>query len=201
MKRLIAFIPGINAFPGDLAGWTDRAASWTHIHTDARAEKCEYLAFPLTRRLFQQFRAGKIARMLERYFLSGKYSELDLVGHSNGCDIILRVLEQTFFHVNRVHLIAGACEADFEKNGLNDKLNTGRIGKVFVYWGDRDYAMDIAALTAPILGLFGFGYGTLGWHGPLNHIPGVIKRHRSDFNHSTWFKPEHFDSTMKMITA
>src|SRR5690349_9963280 len=62
VRRVYLFINGIHVRPGDAEGWCDRAVTWTHIKTEARAEKFEYATWAVTRWLHQQERAEKFAR-------------------------------------------------------------------------------------------------------------------------------------------
>lgn len=215
-RHVLVFINGILAAPGDSEGWTDRAVTWSHLHTPFRAEKLEYFTGALTRRLFQQGRAEKFARMLERYAAAG--FTFSLVGHSNGCDLILRIARilagsRTIRHV---HLVAAACEANFSAmGGLNDLLLDGAVGRVQAYCSRADRALAFARVTSALLGPFGLGYGSLGLVGPLDVRDDVRERvsviDRPGYGHSTWFAdewdaspsvaPRHtpFEATMRSI--
>ena len=211
-RHVYIYINGILTDPGAEDCWQDRAATWTNIHTAFKGDKFEYSAGPFTRRLKQQERAEKFARMVDHYLKKGGW-HIHLVGHSNGCDIILRVLEMVSRSqyqprsgappIEDVHLIAAACEADFNGNGLNFYFRGGTLKRAFIYFSHDDSQLKRARFTR-ILKFMGLGYGTLGLTGPVNHPSPdhhVILRPRHDFDHSTWFEKPHFDSTMKMITA
>ena len=216
-RRVFLFVNGIHVLPGDAEGWTDRAVTWTHIHTDARGEKFEYATTFATRLIRQQARAEKFARMIGYYAKShhggteGTEWEINLVGHSNGCEIILRTLrflqkETKGTKIGSIHLIAAACEADFWRNGLNELLADGLLGRACVYVGGKDRALKIAKATEPVLRMFGAGYGSLGLTGPINPLfvrAGCIETIvEPEFDHSTWFeKGERFDRTMGMVTS
>lgn len=198
----VIVVNGILTAPGDARAWTDRAVTW--LHCDAavavQAEKFEYYATALTRRLRQQRHARELAHLIELY----KGREVHLVGHSNGCDIILRALALTRDRIASVHLIAGACEEDFEKNGLNALLYTRQIGAVHAYTSPDDRVLAYAARPSRALfGWMGLGYGLLGLVGPTKITPPV--RHlvsrwdRPGYGHSTWFSPENFDATLNLI--
>lgn len=198
-RRVFLFINGILNLPGDAEGWTDRAVTWTHIHTDARAEKFEYAAGPLTRLIRQQARAEKFARMLS-YYPASEW-DVHLVGHSNGCDIILRALQvvPAYRRIGGVHLISAAAEADFDRNGLNERLWDGGLGRVQVYCAGKDWALWLAAIFT------GFRFGTLGKTGPAN--PAYLRAGcvqtivEPGFGHSTWFEKGQFDRTMELVTG
>lgn len=214
-RHVIVFINGILAAPGASDGWTDRAVTWTHLHTEHRAEKLEYFSGALTRRLFQQRRAEKFARMLERYAAAG-YT-FSLVGHSNGCDLALRIarLLAGARRIRHLHLVAAAAEADFSANDLNTLLAEGTVERVQIYASRADGALRFARATARPLSWIGLGYGSLGLSGP-QHVDRVVNDRvsvidRPGYGHGTWFadeidaspsvRPRHtpFESTMRTI--
>jgi hypothetical protein len=216
-RHVLVFINGILAAPGDAEGWTDRAVTWSHLHTDFRAEKLEYFTGAITRRLHQQARATKFARMLERYAAAG--FTFSLVGHSNGCDLILRIarLLAGSRTIRHVHLVAAAAEADFERNGLNELLCERTVGRAQIYASRSDHALGFARLTSRPLSLLGLGYGSLGLTGPANVSSHVTSRvsviDQPGYGHSTWFADEFeaspnvtprltpFEETMRQIRA
>ena len=101
------FVNGILNFPGDAEGWTDRAVTWINKNTDAKGEKFEYFSGVITRRFRQQYRAIKLSELIEQY----DGWTIILVGHSNGCDVILRALKLTKVKIGEVHLVARAAPA------------------------------------------------------------------------------------------
>ena len=214
-RHVLVFINGILTAPGDSDGWTDRAVTWSHLHTHFRAEKLEYFTGALTRRLRQQGRAEKFSRMLERYAAAG--FTFSLVGHSNGCDLCLRIarLLAGSRTIRHLHLVAAAAEADFDRNGLNELLADGTVGRVQIYASTADRALGFAKLTSRPLGWFGLGYGSLGLTGPRRGTVADEARvsviDRPGYGHSTWFAdeidaspsvtPRHtpFEATMRTI--
>lgn len=215
--HVLVFINGILTAPGDSEGWTDRAVTWTHLHSSYRAEKLEYFTGALTRRLFQQRRAEKFARMLERYAAAG--FTFSLVGHSNGCDLALRVAHilSGARRIRHLHLVAAAAEADFDKSDLNGLLRDGTVERVQIYASSADKALGFARLTSAPLRLIGLGYGSLGLTGPLAISSAVQDRvsviDRPGYGHSTWWADElrasphvaprltPFEETMRLIRS
>jgi hypothetical protein len=183
------YVNGILTFPGDSENWNGKAVTWTHVHTDNKAEKIEYFVGPIGKVLGQKKRSYKLARTMSFY----RGWDIVLVGHSNGCDVIVDSLNDypDSYNIKEIHLFAAACEADFEKNGLN-KLG---VDKVKVYIGERDSALQFWASTW--IGQW-LGYGVLGKIGPLN-AKMLIEVVRMNFEHSEWFKGENFDKTMNSI--
>lgn len=195
-KIIYIFINGILTFPGDAANWTGRAVTWVQTRSPHKAEKVEYYAGPLDRVFGQAERAQKLSRTLE--FYSGW--DIVLVGHSNGCDVILDALRaRELPDLAELHLISGACEADFDINGLNDALLERDIDSVRVYVAGRDKWLRLASTWTGKL----FGYGTLGLHGALDVAAtvaqNVTETLRPNYGHSDWFAPEHFGETMRGI--
>lgn len=205
--RIHIFVNGILTFPGLAANWNRRAVTWTHLHTPHRAESLEYLVTALTRWMGDTYRAKKLARKLEFYLgapdpATGKPFELVLVGHSNGCDVILDALKLLGWpRLEEVHLISAACDANFERNGLNRALGGEAIGRLHLYQAGRDTALKLAkSLPGRLL-----GYGALGAEGPCEvdcrhaiwtRIEEVVE---PEFGHSDWFAPAHFERTMRRI--
>lgn len=199
-RRVFICINGILSDPGASDGWTDRAVTWLHLHTEHRAEKFEYASGALLRRLRQQARAEAIARMCEFYFSAGCW-EVVLIGHSNGCDLIARVLALCpGRHFRSVHLFAAAAEwAPFSV-----ALHAGRVGRVFIYASRHDRALWWAGLSRKLGRWAGLGYGNLGREVPAaaEATAGVTVIWRDDYDHSTWFERGlRFEATMQLLRA
>jgi len=198
MKRVYIYVNGILTWPGDSKNWNGRAVTWTHINSEAKAEKCEYWVGPISRAFGQKKRAEKL------YVTSTYYRtwEQIIVGHSNGADVILSAMRDwpDFPHVSALHLVCGATNADFQKNMLNFFLLLGRIDRVYVYVAGNDRALRLAhTIPGKIL-----GYGTMGLGHYLN-IDARVKDRVSVINagkwkhygHSDCWKDENFDETMR----
>lgn len=190
------FVNGILTVPGRATNWTGRAVTWTHLHTPHRAEKIEYFTGPVGRFLGNTARAEKLKHTLE--FYRRQNWRVVLVGHSNGCDVILDALSlMAWPPIHSVHLISAACEADFSRNGLN--AAGSRIQHLHVYIAEKDWALVLADTLAGRL----LGYGVLGKKGPLNATPqaepDVIVK--APIGHGGWFDDEHFDGTLQRITS
>ena len=196
MSRSVAiFVNGILTFPGNTRDWNYRAVVWTQVKKDGHAQAVEYFCGPIGRAFGQRKRAAKIGELLLAY----QGWDITLVGHSNGCDVILTALNSALIYptIKAVHFVSAACQADFNRNGLNDALENGNIGKVCVYRGGKDWALKVAS------GIVGrcLGYGVLGLTGALSVAPAVSDRVGEilwpEFGHGDCFQPEHFEQTMK----
>jgi hypothetical protein len=195
-KTIYLFVNGIATWPGNFTNWNKRAVTFTHTRTEHRAEAFEYFTTPLTRPFKEDQRTKHFARALREYSKLGW--QIVCVGHSNGCDVILDGLRRAGWpKVEAIHLVCGACEADFSKNFLNTALRAKWVEKVLVYNAQKDWALPLAhTLPGKIL-----GYGTLGLDGAL-HIADDVKDRVgqmwwSNFGHSTCWLPDHFNCTMK----
>ncbi len=195
------YVPGILTFPGDGKNWDGRAVSHTIAGhwPDLAAEKVEYLCGPIDRAFGQKMRAEKLYRTVQQYALGWT---INLVGHSNGCAVILAMLSDfpAWPDIGHLHLVCGACEASFEKNYLNAWLRTRRVGRASVYVAEDDAALRLAhSLPGRIL-----GYGTLGLHGALDVAPDVAGRVNTvlwpNYGHSDCWSDSEFEQTMRYFT-
>lgn len=198
-RRTYLFIPGIrqrrdHRKPGD---WADRAASWMRAQGH-EAECYEYFSTAIFRRWM-----GAQNKRVDacREILKGR-TGVTLVGHSNGGDIICRLLKKCPQMVfESVHLIAPAVTADFRRNGLNEALISGQVDQLFVYGSENDRALWLGGASEKVFGWMGLGYGDLGRAGPKHVAPAAACRLKPDwrnaFDHSTWFVGDHFARTMK----
>lgn len=193
MRTLLVYVNGILNFPGSSKNWTGRAATFTQVTTDHWAEKCEYWCGPISRALGQRDRADKLRRTLS--FYNGW--DIHLVGHSNGADVILTALRDwPSPPIAKMHLVCGATESDFNKNGLNQWIGTGRVKEVVVYVAGQDKALKLAhSWPAKLL-----GYGVLGLHGPVNVLSSISTRVTTvtwpSYGHSDCWHDANFERTM-----
>lgn len=193
MNTVTIFVPGILNLPGS-NNWVGKAVTHTHVDTGQPAEKVEYFTSALLRPLGQTSRAKKLARVIGFY----QGWNIDLVGHSNGTDVILDGLEIAGWPtVRHLHLIAAACKADFDKNGLNSALQRDRVESVSIYIGEKDLPLKLAGTLVGRL----LGYGTLGRTGAKNNrFEDRVREVRfKEFGHSSFFTAENFGQTMDAI--
>jgi pimeloyl-ACP methyl ester carboxylesterase len=215
----IAFflVNGINTFPGSSKNWNGRGVTWLHIHKPEfprKAEKIEYLCGPIGRAFGQRMRAHKLYKTIIRYHLildelkvAGDWERV-VVGHSNGAAVILAMLRDypCWPVIDHLHLVCGACEADFEKNGLNQWLAAGRIRRVTVYVAGRDMMLRLAHTWPARL----LGYGVLGLHGAVNVDRAFLENGRvreirtapwCNYGHSDCWSDQNFDATMRQFVV
>jgi len=197
MPRIWICINGILNRPGDSEGWTDRAVTWLHVRTADKAEKFEYAAGPLTRRLRQGWRAEAIAKMAG-YYLRGGF-RLSFIAHSNGAALVERVLPLLGGRdVASCHLFAPACVGDV----LADAVRSRQIGSLHLYGSANDRALKLARISSRLLGWAGLGYGDLGIRiKPFAaEVPRTFAHQDDEQGHGTWFaRGATFERTMQRI--
>ncbi len=196
VRRLYLLINGILTNPGNVSSWTDLAEEWIEDKTPFYAERYEYCSGIFSGKLFQGARVENVYKILERH----RDYEISLVGHSNGGDIITRLINKyPFMNFNELHLVASASEADFEKNGLNKALKTCRVKSIYCYCSNRDEALEQARLSSKIWGWTGLAYGYLGLVGPKNVDPNLqdcVLTKWEAYGHSDWWNAQNFEKTI-----
>jgi len=193
-RRIYIYVNGILNFPGGAKNWVGRAVTFTHIYSTARAEKIEYLSFAtLSRLLGQRNRSKKLARTLSFY----EGWDIRLVGHSNGCAVILDALRYLDWPpVTALFFFSPACEEDCRKNGLYEYMKSGRLGMLTVFMAGKDLPLRWAASAVGRL----FGYGAMGIRGPIGSIPEKTRIvRRSEWGHSDWWTDWNFEWSMKQV--
>jgi len=194
MRRVFIYVNGILTFPGRSSNWTGRAVTATHLLTQARAEKVEYLSFPtLTRLLGQRRRVNRLIRTIGFY----RGWKITLVGHSNGAAVIADALKRLdWYPIDEVILFSPACDADMERNGFAAALREKRLSRVRIYIAGKDWALRLAM---SFLGKL-CGYGSLGLTGPRHFVsPAVQVVEKPNWNHSEWWTDTNFPWTMGEI--
>lgn len=202
-KTIWIAVNGIRTIPGDEKDWNLRFGVWIDQNApdDTRCHAVQYFCTAIGRALGQRKRCLKVMNLLGVY----QGWNINIVSHSNGCAVALEGLALAGWpRVNEIHLISGACEKDFNKNGLNTALINGRVGKVVVYVSGKDKALKFAA--QPLAKLL--GYGVLGLKGPTNVNPVLGPGRVSVINDGPWLNYGHsgcweesqFNDTCEMIT-
>ncbi len=201
MKRHFILIPGILNDPENVDSWTDLAEDWIEKNSpkDA-ATRLEYKTGAIFRRIGQNHRVDSLAKVIERNIIE----RIVLVSHSNGGDIIQRLINRRKYRIHELHLIASAGDADFDKNGFNKAIHNGYVGKIVCYVSSQDEALKKARWSKKLLGWIGLGYGYLGLVGPQNVddvITDKVDVVGRRLSHSGWFDKENFETTMRRVVG
>lgn len=207
-KRLLIVVNGILTAAGDAEGWTDRAVVWVFRACASRgtplelvADKFEYTSGALTRRWGQAKRGRQLAARVRDLASAGW--EVDLAGHSNGCDIIARALPLIpLGGVHTLHLLAGAVEA----GPIAEAIRLVQVQHVHLHVAGRDRALQLARWSRRLLGWAGLGYGSLGREAEARAFAAVHEDSCTvhvypEFGHGDFFAEEHFEATMRSITG
>lgn len=200
MKKVTyIFINGILNKAGNINNWNTRACMWIDEKTNFKAERYEYESDIIFRRFGQEKRVNDIQTIINRL----SQGDIILVGHSNGCDLIERLVKRYTHYFKEIHLIAGASERNFKTNGFNEALRDRKIGEIFIYMSRYDNALKKAKWSTRLFGWLGLGYGYIGLVGPSKIAKDVkFKVHTIDMkrDHQDWFSTQNFDETMKLLT-
>lgn len=209
-RTVFICVNGILTDPGDAYGWTDRAEEWINAQgCEVRADSFEYFSGALTRRLHQ---AKRVAIVLDKVrFWQWHGFAIRLVGHSNGADIICRLLSvalERAITIDAAYLIAAAADRELSRYHIPLYAAAHPDFRLHCLCSANDRALQLARRTQ-WLRVLGLGYGTLGLEGPA--IDGVSFsggkgdwlrcKWENSFDHSTWFDPAHFEDTMRLITG
>ncbi len=192
-------INGIRTDPGDPRAWTDRMVTAIQRRTpaDVKAEKFEYHTLATTRWWRQAWRADALREMVEGYQADGW--RVVTVGHSNGCDLIARVLAKGV-GIFSAHLFAAAAEEE----PFAEALKKGGLRRAHLYGSPDDRALKTASWSRKVLRLVGLGYGSLGLRGPAfaRLYPRSADHSIPGYDHDTWFlHGPYFESTLGMLLA
>lgn len=199
-KLVIFFINGVMSNPGDAFAWTDRATAWTNQNTPWKAEKFEYFSPVMLRFLYQNERVEKLAKAIRPYLLQ-KFN-VWLVGHSNGADIICRLLNKENMSFLGITLVAGATDADCNKNGINKAIIENRLQSANFYCSHADEILKRVGWTKKLFGWMGLGYGNIGFVGPDHILESTAQNIGITWKrigHCAWFAEHNFVDMMESM--
>lgn len=185
------FVPGILNLPSSATEWTDRAVTWIHTRQACEcAEKFEYLALPLSRRILAERRALQLAALMDRY--PADSFRLVVAGHSNGCDVILRALWLAKRPANFVHFFSPAIAVNPIQHRLHRLLREGRIGFLNLYLAARDGVLDSRFLGGAKADAVRAQFAD-------EHHTRIVCE--PSHGHSTWWKDAAFEKSMSRISG
>ena len=196
-------VNGIQNWPGNPKNWNKRGCTWLHLNTPFKAQCDEYFTTALTVWIKRQERAKTLAALI-RQFAGWR---IIIVAHSNGGWVAVNALNLLKWQIPiaALHLVSGACDGNFTRNGLNDGLKTGVLSFCGVYIAGKDKAMRVEETLAGrcLFGIYpgdkplGLGGATQVWSGVANNPSRFKTVTQDDYGHSDWWLPANFDGTMK----
>jgi hypothetical protein len=201
MKTVILFergIDGLASIFGEWRNWPNQAIAHVHNNSDFRAQTLTYFTGPFFAGFTRAFRADNYRKLIRSYC----GWNIKIVAHSEGTATVLQAIKGMGLPViSELHLLNGACDSNFETNGLNDALYMRRVGKVFCYRAGKDMAMKI---ENTLLGKFFFQMKEsdkpLGLVGPQKVRSSVSEFWAEviwpEYGHSTCWDRNHFKKTM-----
>lgn len=208
-KTIVLFERGINGWQsifGEWHQWPNLAVAWTHKHTEFRAQTLVYFTGPIFAGLTRRWRSLQFSQLIRQY--SCHDWRIIISAHSEGTATALKALRLAGWpRIESLHLLCGACDADWNRNGLNWALKTGAVGQVHYYIAGKDQAMHAENTW---LGKLFFDLPRrarpLGLTGPRNVDEAVESRvieHKTSpwnhFNHSECWDSSHFNDTMRCL--
>ena len=207
-KTVWFIVRGVAGVPGDMLEWEMKVRDQIIQSTERPAVAISYGTTPLTVWMRRKWRALRLAHVLRGY--TARDWRIHVIAHSEGTVAILDALRLLGWpRVEALHLVCGACDSDFNRNGLNWALRTGGVGHVQVYIAGEDHAMKWEDLVLGKL-LFGIPERSrpLGLNGPRNvdgEYSTKVKIHREspwdNWGHSTCWEGRNLDKTVDGILA
>lgn len=207
-KTIVLFERGVNGWQsvfGDWKNWPNQAIAWTVKEKHLPSQTLLYFTSFLFAGWTRPHRSLQFSRLIRQYSVDDW--DIVIVAHSEGTATAIEAMRLAGWpRISAVHLICGACDSNFERNGLNYALVTNKVGKVVCWTADNDMAMKF---EDTLLGLLMFGIAwndcPLGLSGPKNvrqqflDNGRVTEKHWQDYGHSTCWTDYHFDQTMRGI--
>jgi hypothetical protein len=196
--RFFLFVNGILQGINSFNAWHLAAEEWIESPRTPPAWRADTFSYHTGIFRFGQSKfitecCRKLTARQDQYRAAGILVETIAVGHSNGCDILCKTLQENpSLRIDELQLIGAANSASFEKNGLNAALAQGRVDSVVVHWSKSDGVLHKGGF---------FGYGGLGKTGPqdVRRARGVLDVEWQNTGHSGYFHPSRFDELMTRV--
>lgn len=197
MLNMMLPVPGINY---DLdTGYLVPVCAQINKLPDWKSHAYPYITNEFTVEIDEMKRAEELGKLLVSY--NGCF-RLHMMAHSNGTRVVVSAIQYSKVQLETLHLICGAIDADFDKNGINDLMMLGRIKNVFVYWAEKDSALRIEnTLPGKVLFELPITSQPLGLSGPLkvNQLDKVKIISWPDFDHSTCWEADNLSNTVDQV--
>lgn len=192
-RRVFRLVNGIHHALGDRSTWVQRALGYM-VNRRLIARSFEYNTWGISRFWGQRERFKTLATEINE---NEQETEI-IIAHSYGTTVAIEAIKLCEWNIDNLWLVQGACQSDFENNGLNDMLKADKIGDVHVVWSDADATLKWARWTT---GLLKFGW--IGAEGEKNVAPEVRHRVHSHFckgfGHTTILDYTHLPDFLAMV--
>lgn len=211
-RNIVAAAHGILTKTTD-PSWPDRlrAFAWRDGY-DAEVVPTNYFALgiPIVEVAFWNwFRARQLLADLEPFIERAEDPRINLVAHSNGGDIALRVARELWAKRRRVETLVltnAAAEADVRANGVYRAVNDGLLGRAVAWCGRKD-----RLIASPAIWPYGH-LGATGWTldgKPFSQVPipeddheqGIVMNVWHDEGHCHLFSKAERDNTFAAVLA
>lgn len=131
--------------------WPKALAPWLEARYPVRCEAVYYEARALpwltTLRVNPRIARDLRTRLAERFAAApGLPREFDLVAHSNGCEIALRLLhlaDREGWRCRTAILTGAAIQPDPERSGVQALLDSGALGRAIAWSSDADWVVRL----------------------------------------------------------
>jgi predicted alpha/beta hydrolase family esterase len=192
-NTIVYIVPGINNADSP-ADWDERAQALVQNYFGIDCERYQYHAGAITRSVNQSKRIADVSAWLIR----NQGRRIICIGHSNGCELLCKALHNNpAVKVAELHLIAGACSSNCDRNRLNIAARRGQFLRTVCYVSSGDAVLGAAQWTS-WLNIIGLGYGDLGKVGPKNvrgWVPEIVRR--DSYGHCDWVG-QHLAETIRL---
>ena len=211
--QLIVAIPGIRT-PQTASAWQEHFSAYIDEREDDGGPRIytlekQYWAgtFPIINHfVINPFLARTLAKEIVSNYLKPEFAwkveapDVSFIVHSNGADVAIQTIEllAKWGHGTRAAVfIAGAVNPDARANGINKLVADGMLGAVFAYSSESDQVLG------KIPALLLWPYGRAGCEG-FTHVENAARvrmRWFEDFDHGTYFWPDHEQQTFAQAIA
>lgn len=191
--RFYLMVKGIFMNPNDYS-WAEMLSQKIESSTGDYAGVCPFFDVPGINYLVLNRRIGFVEKSLSRFSQS---HELIITAHSHGSTITCEFARKTRWRISKIHIFAGACDSDMDKNGLNEAMRNDKVGEVYIYRSPKDPVLKTlhwarkSKIVAGALDAANMRFRTMGYTGPGNvAFPNRVHTIDLPMDHNDWFNDE-----------
>jgi pimeloyl-ACP methyl ester carboxylesterase len=202
-KTIWFVVRGIAGSPSNFLEWEYEARDFIIQSLNIPAVAISYATSFLTVWRNRGMRAQRLAAVIQSY--AEKDWRINIIAHSEGTVVATDALRLLCWpRIEQLHLVCGACDADFERLGINQALKLDRLARVHCWMAGHDTAMQFEKLA---LGRILFQvHKPLGLKGPGNIHPqfkNFVQEHWEapwdGYGHSDCWLPGNLERTTKQF--